>query len=357
MDLSYKAGTEHTLRLSEPKAQAVTAHGCASTFSYKAAPNHTPVAQAVKAAELKGHSWPQATLRADPTPQGGAVSRCYANQGSTRGVATLPAYVSLPVVTLVSRATFPYQAIQDTPHAYHHWCIQPMSSTMMSSSSSIDTRRSANHVPAEKIRERVSLPSPVPLLRGLRRSRLRSTLRRGLLLRLCVRLGVLLLEVRKRIACLLRVQNPRATLRACRTRIRPAKVSAYDLARNAQRSSKILGPVRFRVRHINHLLSFTRLRTGYARYARIAMGISRGYATYHRDTLMRYAYAVRRYAAYVSPTYVRLCITYAYTYTHSTPPYRPPRLPARIPRGGRAERSGLAENFFAKSTNRVIYEY
>src|SRR5215471_10545060 len=101
-----------------------------------------------------------------------------------------------------------------------------------------------------------------PLLRGGgRRGRhLRRALRGALLLRLRVRLGIPLLEVRERIARLLRGQHPRRTLRGGRTRVRLAKVRTNDLAANPKRSGKLLGPERLSRSQCNHLLSGTHVR-------------------------------------------------------------------------------------------------
>src|SRR5215471_19060690 len=110
-----------------------------------------------------------------------------------------------------------------------------------------------------------------PLLRGGgRRGRhLRRALRGALLLRLRVRFGIPLLEVRERIARLLRGQYPRRTLRGGRTRVRLAKVRAYDLAANAERSSKFLRAERLDRSHCNHLTFGVRVHR-----TRIPRGIS-----------------------------------------------------------------------------------
>ena len=100
-----------------------------------------------------------------------------------------------------------------------------------------------------------------PLRRfGRRGCRLRRALRGALFLRLRVRFGVPLFEVRERIARLLRGEYPRRTLRGGRTRVRLAKVRTNDLAANPKRSGKLLGPERLSRSQCNHLPPGTHVR-------------------------------------------------------------------------------------------------
>src|SRR5215471_7229250 len=112
-----------------------------------------------------------------------------------------------------------------------------------------------------------------PLRRfGRRGCRLRRALRGALFLRLRVRFGVPLFEVRERIARLLRGEYPRRTLRGGRTRVRLAKVRTNDLAANPKRSGKLLGPERLSRSQCNHLPPGTHVRrTRLARASRIAV--------------------------------------------------------------------------------------
>src|SRR5215831_4033771 len=126
----------------------------------------------------------------------------------------------------------------------------------------VRSSRSLNSAP----RRGAYSPAQRPPLRGFgrrgcadRSGRLRRALR-ALLLRLRVRLGIPLLEVRERIARLLRGQHPRRTLRGGRTRVRLAKVRTNDLAANPKRSGKLLGPERLSRSQCNHLLPGTHVR-------------------------------------------------------------------------------------------------
>src|SRR5215831_13330801 len=138
----------------------------------------------------------------------------------------------------------------------------------------VRSSRSLNSAP----RRGAYSPAQRPPLRGFgrrgcadRSGRLRRALR-ALLLRLRVRLGVPLLEVRERIARLLRGQHPSRTLRRGRARVRLAKVRAHDLAADSERSGEFLGAERLGVCHASHLLSGTRVRrTRLARASRIAV--------------------------------------------------------------------------------------
>src|SRR5215831_3415084 len=138
----------------------------------------------------------------------------------------------------------------------------------------VRSSRSLNSAP----RRGAYSPAQRPPLRGFgrrgcadRSGRLRRALR-ALLLRLRVRLGIPLLEVRERIARLLRGQHPRRTLRGGRTRVRLAKVRTNDLAANPKRSGKLLGPERLSRSQCNHLLPGTHVRrTRLARASRIAV--------------------------------------------------------------------------------------
>jgi len=125
-------------------------------------------------------------------------------------------------------------------------------------------------------------PPHHPLLRGRFRLRCGYALDRGtlcaLLLRCGVRFRVTLLEVRNRFGHHLLRHNPRAALGRSRARVRLAKMRAKHLAGDSERSSYILRPVRLRVCHITHLLSFTRLNTEYHRVT-------------HTSTRHRYRYA------------------------------------------------------------------
>jgi len=293
MDQSYKALPEHThasgcrslrLRLSEPTAEP-------HLSAIRPEPNHTPVAQAVAATpsgcrgrELKGRSRP-ALATTDPVGSAGAAYRAYR--------------------ALSRRRTVP-----------------------------------------EGVAGGISPPRSRLLRRLVRlHSRLRSTLG-ALLLRRCIRLGVLLLEVRERIARLLLRQNPRATLRRSRTRIRPAKMRTHDLARNAQRSSEILRPVRLCVCHINHLLSVRCLHAKrITRDTRVAIVRGELYLWVGVRTFVRLCYATRSFCyATIRSRYgcTRQRLTWLIVVPHNDPPLRPPAIARtyvrRVARG--AKRAG-----------------
>ena len=210
--------------------------------------------------------------------------------------------------------------------------------------------------------------------------RLRSTLG-ALLLRLRVRLGIPLLEVRERIARLLRGEYPRRALGGCRTRVRLAKVRAHDLPADTERSSEFLGPERlggchsvvtsFRVRVRRTRLPRgigtsvpSLMRTIHGRRAdkrtRVGCGIGGAGCAVHADSVAhaartRKGYSVRsrtvlqnlyslRTRCVRKRTFVRgayACIGDAYANVCSTPPAAPPRVPVATSSRGRAERSEL----------------
>src|SRR5215471_10035090 len=179
-----------------------------------------------------------------------------------------------------------------------------------------------------------------PLLRGGgRRGRhLRRALRGALLLRLRVRFGIPLLEVRERIARLLRGQYPRRTLRGGRTRVRLAQVRAYDLAANAKRSGEFLRAKSLSRSHCSHLLSVARahrtriprgieasvpilMRTIHGRRAvkrtRVGCGIGGNGCAVHANSLAVRTYATQAYAHSLDQSLG----TYATTRTYATPRY------------------------------------
>jgi len=204
----------------------------------------------------------------------------------------------------------------------------------------------------------------VPLLRGGGRlgSRcLRRTLS-ALLLRCGVRFGVPLLEVRERIARLLRGQHPSRTLCGGRTRVRLAKVRAYDLPADTERSSKILRAERLDRSHCNHLLPVARIRRtrrhrGVERRTRPIGRVTRSVRCFGGDRCAVHGYSVTQrtqrtqvVTAYTRPKVrrthvrtVRLCNAYAYVCSYAAtraprrclckrvfaPPPPPPRCPSR----------------------------
>lgn len=372
MDQSYKALPEHThwlsFRLSEP-----TAPGACLRLSWPTAkrPREWGWGPCLRL------SWPQARLSGPrakrPEPWLRRGTPCRDPQGRrTRSVAPdalLRASGSFALrlgrvrceVRVVLLRVQAYVHVR--PEAYRAqagYALKPPHDTPVEKDSAHDA--ASAYAMTYRLREYGAgdfSPAPYPLLRGLARRSgrpLRSGTLVALLLRSGVRFRVALLEESKRIACLLLREYPRASLCGSRTRVRLAQMRADDLTRNAQRSSEILGPVRLCVCHCNHLLSFTRCRYSVARdtlraqgqYVTLAFGL--GVRTFVRVRSVcigaTRAYALHRYA--IASRSVRRCIGNAYA---TTPPMRPPHCPRDDSVAARAERSELAANFSAKSTN------
>ena len=348
MDSSYKAVTSHTLwfRLSRPAAraaQAVTASGC-----------HGP--------ELKGR-WPHHT----------APRRPRLATGATRALLRSLAY-----------------AFDDTPEAYG---VLNLVRRVQPSATGRREQRTQEATPlalryawgAKLVRSHRTLSVGVvrsaPCVRGALRCRLlrrlgrlgRRALRSGLacplLLRCGVRLRVALFEVRERIARLLRAENPGATLRRCRTRVRLAQVRAYDLTGDSERSSQVLGAERLSRSHCNHLTFGVRFgstlpRRGVERRTR-PIGIARSVRCFGGDRCAVHGYSVARatqrtpvVTAYTRPkarrTYVRTlrtqCVgTRVPRYCLCTPPSAPPRVARHDSFADARERSELSLEFPRKS--------
>src|SRR5262252_8555875 len=301
MDSSYKAVTSHTLwfRLSRPAAraaQAVTASGC-----------HGP--------ELKGR-WPHHTAPRRPRLATGATrallrSLAYAFDDTPEAYGVLHFVRCVQPSVTGSREQRTQEA---TPLALRYaWGAELVRSHRRACSPRYSRASTPINASTIMVRLSVELGRSVPRVRGTLRCRLlrrlgrlgRRALRRALasalLLRCGVRLRVALLEVRERIARLLRAKNPSATLRRCRTRVRLTQVRAHDLTGDSERSSQILGTERLSRSHCNHLTFGVRFgstlpRRGVERRTR-PIGIVRSVRCFGGDRCAVHGYSVaRRYA-------------------------------------------------------------